>query len=357
MGWFSCFEPRKPTPPTIVRSAISHPLEASKPTNNLRYPTSRVDEGLQKWKEANERRLAEEQRAYELEIQTYHQRRNQRRQISGVQLSPGHYNSSSQRQQRELSSKSNPRPNSGVEQYPPYCDDRSRQNVISGIDQQRQTSGVELSPGHYDSSSQHQQHEPTSKSNPRPNSSVEQHPPYYDDHRRQKVMSSVDQYPAFEEIVEHERQAPRSIFERFDHGTDNPRRRPNSGVEHYAPMEVIDEHERPNPLALDSVYVMASEQLEGQANPNAGRSLTHTHNTLQGQADPNAGRSLTHTHKPGTGRGRQEPWNWDSGLKPKISGSPTRQDDGSRRQGEKPRQKGPIHQSSQQTSGRERSGG
>lgn len=144
MGWLSCFQPRKQTPPTIVRSAISHPLQVSKPSYYNRCPTSRTDEGLEKWKEASRRLLAEEQRAHELELSTYHQGRDQRKHVSGVELLPGRYDSSSQHQQRELASKSNRRRNSDVENYPPYYDDRRDLKDKSGVDQRKQVSGVEL---------------------------------------------------------------------------------------------------------------------------------------------------------------------------------------------------------------------
>jgi len=357
MGWLSCFQPRKQTPPTIVRSAISHPLQVSKPSYYNRCPTSRTDEGLEKWKEASRRLLAEEQRAHELELSTYHQGRDQRKHVSGVELLPGRYDSSSQHQQRELASKSNRRRNSDVENYPPYYDDRRDLKDKSGVDQRKQVSGVELLPGQYDSSSHQQQREPTSKSNRSPKSGVENYSSNYDDHRRQNVMSSVDNYPAFEELMEHEQKAPRSIFERFDHNTDKPKRRPNSGVEHYAPMEAVDEHERPNPLALDSRYAMAFVQVGNQADSDSGRNLNLVRKPLEGQANFNVGRTLTHAHKPDTRRGRQaDPWGRDGGLaNTEISGPHTRQDDRPHRQDERPRQKDPAHKSSQQASSRERS--
>jgi len=259
------------------------------------------------WKEANDRRVAEERLAQELELQGRDQRRNN----LGSELSPDYYDSCNQRQQREPSKKSNRRPNSGVEHYEPYHDDRRRQKVMSGVD-------------HYPSFEEIMEHErqaprgkndryDRSKDNPkrRPNSGVEHYAPMevVDEYERPNPLALDSNY-VMAGVMEHECQAPRGKNERYDRTKDNPKRRPNSGVEHYAPMDVVDEHERPNPLALDSKYSTALEQLEGQAGSKSKRSRNHG-------------------HQPDTARGRQvDPCSSDGEFtRPKDSGPPTRRGD------------------------------
>lgn len=149
------------------------------------------------------------------------------------------------------------------------------------------------------------------------------------DRKRQKFMSGVSLYPTLDEIMELERQAPRSTFESFDGSTDKLKRRPVSGIDHYPPMEAINEHERSNPQALDSIFVDELRSGQNTAKEQHDHSQRHEQNSDQ---DIQA-----------------EPWDSDGGLaRPEALRSPAGQRDRFCRLEGKPYQKGPIYKSAEQ---------
>lgn len=190
--------------------------------------------------------------------------------------------------------------------------DLELETFFRGRGGKRQNDAAEPKPPYYDINTQRQQREPTAKSHTR---------------RQPKFMSGVDHYPAFEEIVQHELQAPRTQFERFDHHKERRKRSVDSGVEQYAPMVAIDKYERPNPLALDSRFATAMDKLEGRADEKAGRSLTQKR-----KADA-----------------KGDPWGSDGGLEwPEDLFPQTRKEEKPHRRSEEKGRKGSYSSKSQQ---------